>query len=71
MVRVFMPKVLKVLKLRKQKVEYLNNINWLATNRLNSWKFKYFNGFSNLMSMNRFFFVKVGDKKESASNIFK
>lgn len=35
MVRVFMPQVLKVLKLRKQKVEYLNNISWLASNRLN------------------------------------
>lgn len=71
MVRVLMPKVLKVLKLRKQKVEYLNNINWLATNRLNVWNSKFFNNFQKVVSFNKFYFVKYGDKKDSGANLFK
>jgi hypothetical protein len=66
-----MPKVLKVLKLRKQKVEYLNNVNWLVINRLKSWDYKYFEGFNTLISFNRFFFMKYGDKKDAGTSIFK
>lgn len=63
---VFLPKILKILKIRKQKVDFLTKMNWLYNIRFSYWTQSLAAAFSNITTFSATFL-----NKNNLSTVFK
>lgn len=63
---IFLPKILKILKIRKQKIDFLTKMNWLYSIRLKQWTNSLSAAFTSIITFSTAFL-----NKNNLSTVFK